>query len=277
MSETTARVSALQLIKRQIKKTLRMITRPWLSGEKIITSLRALGVRPGGVLLVHSSLSSLGYVPGGSRTVIDALRRAVGPTGTLVLPTHSWDEMESGGRVFDARRTKSCVGQLTEEFRQMAGVERSLHPTHSVAAVGPRAVDLTRDHDRSSTPCGPSSPYARILEADGQILFLGVDLDSNTAYHTIEAIAGLSYLLKPAPDEFEIVDARGVSRKLRVWRHEAGIARRFREWEDLLVKRGIARTGSVGSARLLLLEGRPFLETMTELIREDPRMLLPAR
>lgn len=274
MSETTARVRGLQLAKRQIKKTLRMITRPWLSGEKIITSLRALGVRPGGVLLVHSSLSSLGYVPGGPRTVIDALRRAVGPTGTLVLPTHSWDEMESGGRVFDARRTRSCVGQLTEEFRHMAGVERSLHPTHSVAAVGPRAVDLTRDHERSPTPCGPGSPYAKILEANGQILFLGVTLDSNTAYHTIEAMAGLSYLLKPQPDEFVIVDRQGTSRKLSLWRHEAGIARRFEEWEKLFIERGLAREGSVGPARSLLVDGRPFLDTMMDLVRKDPGMLL---
>jgi aminoglycoside 3-N-acetyltransferase len=254
-----------------------MVTKPWLSGEKILSSLRGLGVQPGSVLLVHSSLSSLGYVAGGSRTVIDALLRAVGDAGTLVLPTHSWDEMEGGGRRFDARGTRSCVGQLTEEFRRRPGVERSLHPSHSVAAFGPLARELTQDHELAPTPCGTGSPYAKILEMNGQILFLGTDLDSNTAYHTIEALAGLPYLLKPRPDEFEIVDAGGVTRKVSVWRHEAGIARRFRQWEGLFIERGVAREGTVGPAHLLLLQGGPFLDLMMDLVRRDPEMLLSSR
>src|SRR5262249_17025747 len=151
-----------------------------------VRDLRALGIRPGGLLLVHSSLSSLGFVPGGVETVVRALIEVVGLRGTLVLPAHSWDEMEAGGRTFDVLRTETCVGAIPEAFRRRPGVVRSMHPTHSVAATGPLAAWLIADHESCATPCGPGSPYAKFLDRDGQILFLGTTLNSNTAFHTIE-------------------------------------------------------------------------------------------
>src|SRR5262249_42288298 len=151
--------------------------------------------RPGAVLLVHSSLSALGYVPGGPETVIRALIDSVGPDGTVVVPTHSWQEMEDGSRTFDVRRTGVCVGAIPEYFRRRPGAVRRLHPTHSVAAIGPISDWLTAGHESSETPCGPGSPYVKILDRDGQILFLGTSLKSNTAFHTIEALEKVPYLM----------------------------------------------------------------------------------
>src|SRR5205085_4877227 len=116
------------------KITRGALLNPWATRERMSQDLRRLGVRAGGILLVHSSLRSLGFVPGGALTVIRALRDALGPEGTLVLPTHTWEWMSAGSRHFDARTTPSCVGVITETFRGLPGVVRSLHPTHSVAA-----------------------------------------------------------------------------------------------------------------------------------------------
>jgi PhzF family phenazine biosynthesis protein len=55
---------------------------------QLCDDLRMLGVE-GLVLLVHSSLSSLGWVPGAAQAVVLALVEAVGPQGTIVMPTHS--------------------------------------------------------------------------------------------------------------------------------------------------------------------------------------------
>ncbi|OSC63358.1 AAC(3) family N-acetyltransferase, partial [Streptomyces sp. 4F] len=53
--------------------------------------LRELGVRSDDTLLVHSSLSSLGWVCGGPVAVVQGLLDALGPDGTLVVPTQTGD------------------------------------------------------------------------------------------------------------------------------------------------------------------------------------------
>ena len=190
------------------------------------------------------------------------------------MPTHSWGMMERGERVFNACETPSCVGTISEEFRKMREVRRSLHPSHSVAAVGPLAVKFTDGHEYCSTPCGAGTPYEKIMQHNGQVLFLGVNLESNTAFHTIEAIADLPYLMKPTSDNFTVIDAEGNRRNLTIRRHAAGIPRRFMEWEDVLCENGILKSGSVGGARCLLVEGKSFLDFMMKRIVENPKALL---
>src|SRR5262249_15671446 len=114
----------LRRSKRMGKKLLRPLMNPWLTRGRIVADLQELGLKSSGILLVHSSLSALGVVAGGARTVIDALGESLGTQGTLVLPTHSWEVMDSGCRVFDVRQTPSCVGAITEKFRAMPGVVR---------------------------------------------------------------------------------------------------------------------------------------------------------
>jgi hypothetical protein len=87
-------------------------------------------------------------------------------------------------------------------------------------------------------------------------------------------MADLSYLMKPSADTSTIVDREGKKKELAVWRHEAGISRRFAEWENLLVQQGILKVGQVGKARALLMEGAAFLAFMPDRVRKDPRMLL---
>jgi aminoglycoside 3-N-acetyltransferase len=182
--------------------------------------------------------------------------------------------MERGGRTFDVRNSEVCVGSIPEYFRKMPGVVRSLHPTHSVAALGPEARWLVDGHDGCATPCGPGSPYAKVLERDGQILFLGVGLESNTAFHTAEALAELPYFLREEAEEFTIVDDAGAVRRALFRRHRPGVARRFSDAVDTLSDRGVVRKGRVGRATALLLGGRVFLDVMNAILREAPAFLL---
>ncbi|MBX9623570.1 MAG: AAC(3) family N-acetyltransferase, partial [Gemmataceae bacterium] len=220
--------------KRLVKRLARPVRQPWATRRRLAADLGRLGVRPGGVLIVHSSLSAVGYVPGGPAAVIGALADAVGPAGTLVLPTHTWEWVEGGLREFDARTTPSCVGKLTEVFRALPGAVRSLHPTHSVAALGPDAEALTAGHEAAPTPCGAGTPYATCLDRGGQILLLGAGLGSNTAFHTAEAEADLPYLMLDEPDRFVLVDQAGARHERAVRRHRPGVARRFEATEGVL-------------------------------------------
>ena len=259
---------------RSLRRGFRWCTSQRVTAARIASDLRALGVQPGQTLLVHSSLSAIGHIPGGSDEVIEALIEVLGPEGTLVLPAHSWREMEAGCRRFDARNTPCCVGAIPERFRAWPGALRSLHPSHSVAALGPRAEELVQGHEDCSTPCGAGTPYMKILETGGMILLLGTDLRSLTVFHTMEALAKVPYLMKPAADPFEIVDQNGVSRQLTVHRHQAGTAARFQEQEELMTRHGVLIQGRVGQARSLLVVGDRFLETMTELLHSNPKLLL---
>lgn len=274
MRDVTKTLGLSQYGRRLTKALTRPLSQTWVVRSRLVSDLQQLGIHRGQILLVHASLSAIGYVPGGPRSVIGSLCDVVGLHGTLVMPTHSWDQVSAGLRTFDARYTESCVGAVAEHFRRMPGVVRSLHPTHSVAALGPLAPMLVKGHERCEAPCGEGSPYAKILERDGKLLFLGVGLERNTCFHTVEALAAVPYLLRRQPDEFTIVDASGKTKNASIVRHQARIPRRFTEMEQFLYECEALHRGRVGCARSLLVAGCKMRDTLVTRLRQEPDFLL---
>ena len=131
--------------------------------RKIAAEIRDLGVFPGDTVLVHSSFKSLGNVPGGIETVIQGFLLAIGPDGTLLMPALSGTHPPG---FFDVRLTPVNIGAIPEYFRTRAGTGRSLHPSHSVCAVGRRSHELLDDHRLDCTPCGPHSPFRKVAETE---------------------------------------------------------------------------------------------------------------
>ncbi|MCL2203839.1 MAG: AAC(3) family N-acetyltransferase [Defluviitaleaceae bacterium] len=189
--------------------------------KQMLADLQALGVMPGNCLLVHSSYKSLGKGVEDPAQVIETLRFALGEEGTLMMPTLSYESVPAlpdERRVFDVRATPSDVGAISECFRKMPGVVRSLHPTHSVAAVGKRAREMVAHHEKDTTPVGENSPLRKLRDAKGFILMLGCGLEPNTSMHGVEELAGVPYVLRHAFD-YACTDAQGVPHTLNIRRH----------------------------------------------------------
>jgi aminoglycoside 3-N-acetyltransferase len=166
--------------------------------------LRRLGVRPGSVLLVHTAMSKLGWVCGGAQAVVGGLLDALGPHGTLVVPTHTnsnsepsewenppvpddwWPVIRATMPPYDPARTPArALGVVVELVRTWPGARRSDHPHYSFAAVGPAAESVTAGHELTSG-LGEASPLARVHDLDGDVLLLGAGHDSNTSLHLAE-------------------------------------------------------------------------------------------
>jgi aminoglycoside 3-N-acetyltransferase len=246
-----------------------------ITQHDITHGLRELGLRNGDRALVHSALSSFGHVEGGADAVIDALLETVGPAGTLLVPTLTGSEELSPENppVFDSAQTPCWTGRIPETSRQRPDAIRSLHPTHSVAAIGADAAMLTRDHLDSITPCDALSPYGKLAQlANGYILLLGVDHESNTTMHHIEELAGVDYHMQPGLAAARIV-VDGAETVRHILLHAYGTERHFNIMEPVFVERGIQRNGQIGDATLRLIHAGRMVAATLQAVRANPRIL----
>ena len=122
--------------------------------EDLKRQLETMGLTGKETILIHSSMKAIGEVEDGADTVLDAWMEYFAD-GLLLLPTHTWANVNAECPVYDYRSTPSCVGLLTNLFRLRKGVVRSLHPTHSLAGFGKGAVEYLAGEDENNTPCTP--------------------------------------------------------------------------------------------------------------------------
>ncbi|MBQ4051650.1 MAG: AAC(3) family N-acetyltransferase [Oscillospiraceae bacterium] len=161
--------------------------------EQIRSAFSELGIMPGDTVLIHSSLRSFGGLEDGAQTVIDGIESLLGPEGTLVMPTLCQQDFRNSYRTWHMDKP-SDVGWLTEYFRHLPHVLRSDQATHSVAARGKLARELTFEHTAYGPHLCPfgeyafadSSPWNKMFEMDAHIVFAGIDLTYNTMKHLIE-------------------------------------------------------------------------------------------
>jgi aminoglycoside 3-N-acetyltransferase len=233
----------------------------------LCSDLEKSGLKAGDIVMVHSSLSSLGWVWGGADAVIDALLEVIGEDGTLLMPA-----LTAGSKQvpFEGKQTPSYLGEINEAFRRRGDVKRSFHPTHSVLALGKDADYLIADHLEAESACGLGTPYFKLTERGGYVLMLGVDLDRCTLMHTAEDLADCPFL---GERTFYYRDSEGAIQE-KVLKRFPGPHRDFIGLDQHLRKAGIIKLGRVGSAVTRLIKAQDLLLEATRLLKENPAAVL---
>ncbi|MBM7095340.1 AAC(3) family N-acetyltransferase [Bacillus sp. H-16] len=234
----------------------------------LLKAFRSMGIEKGDSLIVHSSLSSLGWVSGGAQAVVLALMETVGEEGTLVMPTQSsdlsdpmhwcappvprewWQTIRDTIPAFDPHLTPTRgMGRIVEVFRSHPDVVRSSHPQHSFAAWGKNKDWM--EAQPLSFGLGPDSPLQKLCDNDCKVLLLGVGFDSNTSFHLAE------YRLKDPV--IDVSSAPVIIDGERRWESFEDVE----HYEEWFIELGIAfekstsvKTGKVGAATAKLFPAR---------------------
>ena len=248
-----------------------------LTRSDLVAQIAALGVNSGDRLLVHTRMSSLGYVPGSQQAVIEALIQAVGETGTIVMPTYSGDlsdpaewryppvpeewieRIRDEMPAYDPQKTPTRrMGSIPEYFRHVPGAVRSDHPQSSFTALGPDAARIVGGHCLDMR-FGPESPLARLYDLGGKTLLLGSPFDTNSMlYLTEHRVPWKVTVSKRAPI---------MSDGKKIWKDYADLAYTCDWFDDValyLIEQGIAHRGTVGDAACYVFPIRESVEAAVQ-------------
>jgi aminoglycoside 3-N-acetyltransferase len=223
-----------------------------MNQQEIEAGIRAMSLSSGDIVLLHSSLSSLGQVEGGADTVIDAFLTVLGPEGTLAVPNLGSSSL------------------ITETLANRPNAVCSIHPRASVAAIGAHAEEICRDHWQAETAHAEDTPYTRMAAMGGYACLLGVDQDRNTTLHSVETFLQLPYL-NTTP---EITFSTPQGQVTKSWPHFPGPHRNFIGLDKLLRDQGIVRVGKIGKAVVRLMKSRELIDTLLTSGALDPSFVL---
>jgi aminoglycoside 3-N-acetyltransferase len=235
------------------------------SRAEVADQLRTLGVEAGGILLVHTSFRATRPVQGGPVGLIDALRDALGPEGTLVMPSWSGDD----DAPFDPLTTPAepSLGVVAETFWRLPGVLRSDH-AQAFAAAGPNAARITVG-SLPLPPHIPESPVGRVHDLGGQVLLLGVGHDADTTLHLAELLAGVPYRVPRYCTVLQ--DGRPVRIEYEENDH---CCERFAFADEWLRARRLQSEGRVGQAHARLARARDIVAVAREHLARDLLLFL---
>ena len=230
--------------------------------DSLVVDLRRLGIGEGDIVIVHSSLSALGWVSGGAQAVVEALLDTVGSAGTVVMPTQSgqlsdpaaWSDppvppawvpvIRASLPAYDPYLTPTrSMGQVVECFRQHRQTFRSAHPTASFAANGAKAQAIIGSHPLTPS-LGETSPLGRLYDLDAMVALLGVGHGRNTSLHLAEyraVWAGKATYTEGVP---VVVDGK------RAWVRYDDVVPDDHDFEQIgaaFAETGHERSGSVGA------------------------------
>lgn len=247
--------------------------------NSLLKDIEQAGIRKNGTLLIHSSMKAVGEVDGGGDTVLDAFIEYM-KDGLLLFPTHSWSDKNLRDGIYDPKTEPACVGILPNLFMKREGAFRSMHPTHSVTAMGSRAQTyVLRDND-VHTPCPRNGCFGGLYDEEAQLLFLGATLKTNTFIHGIEELLDIPDRINPQSRKIKLLFEGGDAREIELHGHYSTRGDVSQNYDKLLIpmlRMGIAKEVKIGDAVSYVVEVKPMTDWVMGLLEENPSLFDDAR
>ncbi|MBS4224096.1 aminoglycoside N(3)-acetyltransferase [Lederbergia citrea] len=235
-----------------------------LTKEELIKEFKAIGIKEGMVLVVHTSLKNIGYIEEGPEAVIESLLEVLGDSGTLVMPS-----MASGEEVFDPKETPTDdMGIVAETFWRMPGVLRSIHPSSAFAAIGKHAEEIVAEHPLEE-PEGMKSPIGKVYQLDGRVLLLGVSHDSNTTIHLAESLNHVPYRTYSTMLIFQ--NGKVEELQVPIINH---CCQNFKKMESLLKEKGCLTVQQIGRGICQFMKAKDVIEVASAELKTNPYYFL---
>ncbi len=254
-----------------------------LGQSDVEDALRACGVEAGDAVFLQAAMSAFGAFEDGPATVVDALEAAVGPRGTIAMPSYPLDAPAiaylASDPVFDVRSTPSRMGAISEELRKRPSALRSLHPTHPTSVKGPGAREIVGGHETAATPFGEGTPFPRLVERDALQLFFGCGTGAMTMYHAFECTRRPAFPLDVFdPDhvfDARCIDESGAERRVRTLIHNPALhpgridsnPRLQAVFRDAILERG-GRDVRLGHAEIIAIRLQDLFAVFERLLRD---------
>ncbi len=246
--------------------------------DQLLEAFTSLGLRRSDAVMVHSAYSPYNGFRGSPDQIIAALRETIGPGGTLLMPSSTYngstEDFVKKAEIFNVNRSFSCMGIVSEIFRQQDGTIRSHNPAHPILASGTHASWFTEGHDVCAHSCGEGSPFEKLVETDAKALFFDVQLRYMMFFHYLEHMLKdeLPFdLYDPNIYQVPIIDVRGRKRNVSVYvfSREARKRRRFPMFVEQLRQEGKVRECKLGNTKLALVNLRDTVEAARKMARDN--------
>ena len=242
--------------------------------NSLIRDIEQSGIRKNGTLLIHSSMKAVGVVEGGGDTVLDAFIDYM-KEGLLLFPTHSWSDKNLRDGIYDPKTEASCVGILPNLFMKRTGAVRSMHPTHSVTAMGSRAKTYVQRDSDVYTPCPRNGCFGGLYDENAQLLFLGATLKTNTFIHSIEEWLNIPDRINPQSRKIKLLFEDGDVKEIDFYGHYSTRGDVSKNYDKLLIPMlhmGIAKEVKIGDALSHVVEVKPMTDWVVGLLKENPSL-----
>lgn len=228
-----------------------------ITGAQIKAQLQAMGIHPGDTVMLHTSLRSVGSIEAGADGFIDAFREYLSD-GLLLIPTHTWANVNQEQPLYDVRSTVPCIGTLPRIAALRKDGIRSLHPTHSIWASGKGAAEFLSGEELAQTPAPPWGAWARLADVGAKILLIGVGHNRNTFIHAVDELAGVPNRLHPEGFRVTIRDHRGAEITHPFYSHYCtltnDVSAQYPNFEKAFTALGVQTFGKLGNAEVRIVD-----------------------
>ena len=247
-----------------------------LTRKDVFDLLESLEIRRDDVVTIHSSLREVGPIAGGADGLIDALKDYL-CDGLLLIPTHTWANVNAANPHFDVRSTVPCIGTLAKVAAFRPDGVRTLHPTHSMAAFGKNAREYIQGEEKSATPAPVGGALSRLYELNGKVLLVGVGHERNTYLHSIDERIDQPNRLAPSGFAVDITDWNGnVLHNTDFHPHRTegiscGLSEYYRNYKRPLDVTGAVKYGWLGNALVYGCDCRRMTDVVLRILQRADR------